>query len=318
MFQTSGGKVWVELVNNDPDGILGPTGVALDNGQVLPTPVRGSDVVLVDEVKPMAIIDGGFVRQGTVNLIPFSGSDVTAYQGDVNISFFAKDLGNYMASTGSGLAKLPEASLEYLTENGWVADKNLTVFPAWDNMFNAKWVIDNNTHCGTYRLRLRAVDRVGLVSPDYVTRSWYVQTLKSITVNVNLQGLVGNPNANNQRLLKFILGSAPGTPVPPGGTTQPRTVIEKLVRFANGQATLTFAPTDIPHCDARNLVVWIKDRQHTLADATPSLNGIVGSVYNVTLNLKAGDVTDDNVVNFTDYALSVADYCKVATRDRSS
>jgi hypothetical protein len=194
----------------------------------------------------------------------------------------------------------------------------MLVFPAEDNMFSTMWTITNDTPCGNYRVRLKAVDRVGLQSPDYVTRSFFVQTLKSVTVNVSLQGLVGNPNANNQRLLRFILGSAPGTVIPPGGSTSPRTVIDRLVRFNNGQATLVFTQPDIPSCDARNLVIWIKDRQHTIGAATLPANGIIGSAYTANLTIRSGDVTDDNVVNFTDYALFIADYGKIAPRDMTS
>lgn len=320
-FGMSGGVLSVQLTANDPEGILGVTGCAYEDGEVYAATIRGSDVVVVDEIQPLAVIDGGGVTQGTTNLIPFSGPNVTAYQGDVNVKFMARDQGDYGAFTGSGLGATPKAIVEVQTnssQTGWAAAKDLTVFPSGENMFAATWTINNDTPCGTYRVRLMATDRVGLQNPSYVTRTFTVQTLRSVTVNLSLQGLVGSPSANNQRLIRFILGSTAGTTVPSGGSTSARTVIDKLVRFNLGQATVVFAPSEIPSCDARNLVIWAKDVQHTNATATAPQNGIVGSAYTANLVLRPGDVNNDNVINFTDYALFVADYGKVAPRDMTS
>lgn len=318
IFGLSGGAIWVQLTANDPEGILGVTGCAYQNGQVYAADVYGSDTVIVDEVRPIAAIDGGYVRQGSTNLIPASGPNVVATQGNVDVVFRAQDLGDYMALTGSGLGDLPQAVIERLVGTDWVAFQPLTIYPRGDNMFGGTFTVDNQIPCGTYRVRLIAQDRVGLINSPTTTRAFDVKTLLSVTVNLTLGGLADNPNANNQRLIRFMLGSQQGTQVPPGGSSTPPTIIDRLVRFANGRATLTFSEPDIPHCDGNNLVVWVKDLQHTLGVATAPQNGIVGGNYTFDLTLRPGDVNNDNVVNFTDYALFIADYGKNAPRDMTS
>jgi hypothetical protein len=320
-FNESGGAIWVQLVGTDPDGILGVTGFALQDGTVQTAQIQGSDVVLSDEVQPTANLSGGFVTEGATNLIPLVGT-ANATEGTVNVQFFAEDNGDYNDATGSGLGATPLAIIQMQnpTTLVWSDYAPLVVFPAaaGDNHFAASWAIGVDTPCGTYRLRVSATDRVGLVSPVYTTKAWTVETLTSITVNLSLGGLVGNPNSNNQRLIEFQFGSAAGTPVPPGGSTAPKTVIDQLVRFANGQATVVFSYPTIPHCDARQLVVWAKDLQHTIAASAGPFNGIPGGALAVNLTLLAGDVNQDNVVNFTDYAIFVAAYGMNAPKDMTS
>ena len=40
---------------------------------------------------------------------------------------------------------------------------------------------------------------------------------------------------------------------------------------------MTFSFPDIPNCDARNLVIWAKDLQHTIAASAGPFNGNLAS-----------------------------------------
>ncbi|MHB8635555.1 MAG: hypothetical protein ACYC96_03680 [Fimbriimonadaceae bacterium] len=321
----SGGAINLPLVGLDPDGgILGNAGFTLDGGALDVAHLRGSDTVIVDETKPEADFSGSCsgVTEGTTNLIPSTGPEATAYEGTVVVDFFAEDHGDYGAPTGSGLGATPQAIVQYWNGSTWVNAFNGIVFPdsCGDNQWEATWNITNDTPCGQYRVEVIATDRVGLTSST-TTENFTVQTLKEIDVTLTLHGLLGNPNANNQRLIEFEIGSAQGTPL--GIDDGPKTEIYQLVRFTAGQATVKFigGVDGVPSCDADNLVIWAKDEQHTIA-ASDQLNGIgtihVGSVYSATLDLYAGDVNNDNVVNFADYALFVSDYGKLAPKDMTS
>ena len=262
-----GGTLSLQLVPNDPNGILGTTGFAMPGGSVSAAYIRGSDTVLCDEVPPAASLVSVTEYNGstTVPILPASNPAASAFEGDVHVTFSALDQGNLNAPTGSGLGATPQAVVQLQDGNGnWNAYQTLPVFPAGGQFFAADWTVGVNTPCGSYRVQLIATDRVGLQNAPTYSPVFTVQPVQSITVTLILKGLssgspalggTGPGNANNKRLMQFVIGSAPGTPIPPGGHSQPATTVNQLVQFTNGVAVVTLLPPSIPGCDANQLTI---------------------------------------------------------------
>jgi hypothetical protein len=337
-FPGLGMVIGVALGGTDPVGDY--CSVTEQNGQVSATTPDAAEAIVVDEVAPEADFTSALsgvteaithngtpetidILHGTISppdagwtALNATNGATTVFEGNVVTTFYAKDLGDGTATKGSGFSAYPETIIEQANSASgpWTTYASLLGNPWSDNNFQTTWGINQYTPCRYYRIRLWAVDRVGLVTSTTVTNPFYVQTLRSVTVNLTL-----DTPANNQRWIEFRFGSAPGTVLPafPAGHVTAPTIIEKLVRFHGGvnvsPAPLTFfGGVDIPNCDSINNEAWAKDLQHTKASASPlrtpdsAINP--GSEYTVNLTLFSGDLNDDNIVNFFDYAIFVSQY----------
>lgn len=276
------GIAWLAILATNGSGI--PTRFSDGSGNpVIPNRID-SNIVVIDGTPP------------TVSLI-------SATQGANDILVTPAMLGNAVfevnaADTGafpSGLSRRPRIILNFspIGNSGTgPEDVELDVYSWTANRFRGEHVFTPTTPCGPAEIIAIADDDSG---NQTVSTTPFNVNIATVTVTVTLQGVTTNVN----RWIQFVVG---GT-----GGTNPPIVIDRVVSFVGGTATVVFDAMDGIPCDPNLTHISAKNPLHTLRKKV-ALTGVNNQFTAPAITLIGGDANNDNLVDILDFGLLVANF----------